>query len=221
MSSVDLADHLAEAQAVVDQAKRKAARILDEADGQARRDRDEAFKQGYVEGQKKGYQEGKAAGYQDAHDEAAKSFQEKHGNVVTDFVRSIEAIDSMKDALRIQAERDVLDFSIDLARRLTFAFGAAHRESATENLRRALKVVGAKSDVAVRVNPADVASMQEFAGAAVERAQQSPTIRIVGDESISPGGCDVIGEDTHVDATLETQMERLISCLLGEQDRDD
>ena len=126
----------------------------------------------------------------------------------------------MKDHLRIKAERDLLDFALDLARRLTFAFGVAHRESAIENLRRALVIVGNKSDVVVRVHPKDLDAMKDFASGAVERLNNSHAIKLVEDESIEPGGCDVTNEDTHVDATLDTQLEEMMSCLLGAPDQD-
>ena len=215
LSTVDLADHLAEGRAVVTSAKRASARIMEEAKRESARMFDEAKRNGYADGYRKGHVEGTKAGHEAAFQAAMKGFASEQGNLVADLQRAIEEIDKIKGDLRIEAERDLLNFAIDCAGKLTFAIGKVHRESAVENLRRALRVVGEKTDLTIHVHPADLESMKVFADSVLRSAAASPVVSIVADDSLSPGGCLVQTGRTRVDATLETQVDEMVALLLG------
>lgn len=215
LSEVHLADHLAEGRAVVASATRTGARILEEAKRESARMCEEAKRNGHADGYRQGHEEGTKAGHQAAYQAAMNGFASAQGNLVTDLQRAIEEIDKIKGDLRIEAERDLLDFAIDCAAKLTFAIGKVHRESAVENLRRALRVVGAKTDLTIHVHPADLDSMKVFADSVLRCATASPAVSIVADDSLSPGGCLVQTDRTRVDATLGTQVDEMVALLLG------
>ncbi len=215
LSTVDLADHLAEARAVVEAAQRRAAQIIAEAEVQAESVLEEARESGHDAGYKQGYAEGTSAGHQTARDESIKQFKQEHGNIVADFQRAISEIDSMKQDLQIQAEKGLLDFAVLVATKLTFMIGRIHRESAVENVKRAIRLVGSKSDVTIRIHSRDISAMEMFADSAIRRADASRVVSIVTDDSIAPGGCKVESGCTNVDATLETQVDEIVSLLIG------
>ena len=113
------------------------------------------------------------------------------------------------------AEHHLLRFATDVASKLTFAIGALHHESAKENLRRAIRAVGEQTDLTVRVHPADLEVIKDFAPSALEQAGASSHVNVVADEGISPGGCTVKSARSEVDATLETQVAQIVALLLG------
>lgn len=215
LSTVDLADHLAEARAVVEAAQRRAAQTIADAEVQVDSALEEARKSGHDAGYKQGYAEGTRAGHQTARDESIQQFKQEHGNIVADFQRAISEIDSMKQDLQIQAEKGLLDFAVLVATKLTFMIGRMHRESAVENVKRAIRLVGSKSDVTIRIHSRDIAAMEMFADSVIRRADASRVVNIVTDDSITPGGCKVESGCTHVDATLETQVDEIVSLLIG------
>lgn len=215
LSTVDLADHLAEADTVIEEAKRRAARIVADAKVQADRIREEANRSGYEIGHRQGRAEGTEAGRKAAHDEATRGFQQEHADIVAVMQQAVTAIDTIKEDLTIAARRDLLDFAVSMASKLTFAIGRLYRESVLENLDRALRLVGSRTNLTVRVHPDDVASVKKFAGSALAHVEASQAVKIIADDTMAPGGCRVENDRTSIDATLETQVDELVSLLLG------
>lgn len=221
LSTVDLADHLAEARSVIEEARRQASTIVSEAKREAARALVEAKRSGYDVGHKNGIEEGREAGRQAAHAESIDRFDRQQVQLVSTMQQAIADIDLMKEDLRIAAERDLLEFAVMIASKLTFDIGRSHREAAVENLKRALRLVGSKTDVTIRVHPDDIASMKTFAAGTLEQTHASRSVEIVPDESFAPGGCVLDSDKTSVDARLETQIEEIVSLLLGREAKAD
>jgi flagellar assembly protein FliH len=220
LSTVDLADHLAEARAVIEEARRRAAQIVSRAEDDAKRLLEEVRQEGHGVGHEAGYAAGSAAGRKEAFEAAKESFAREHSNVVASMLAAITQFDQMKEELRTAATRDLLDFAVLVASRLTFAIGGVHRETAAENLRRAISVVGLKTDLTVRVNPEDVVAMRTFAASVLEEAKATTAVWIVEDPSLAPGGCVVRNDRSEVDASLETQVAEMVSLLIGKASDD-
>jgi flagellar assembly protein FliH len=216
LTTVDLADHLAEARAVIDEAQRRAAQMIVQAKHEADRVSALSRQTGSEAGYREGYAAGTAAGCQAAHDEALELFTREQSHIVGSLQGAIAEIEAVKEDLRIRANRDLLDFAMLIARKLTFAIGSLHREAAAANLERALSLVGLKTDLSIWVHPADLASMETFAPALAEKINASVAVRVAADESIAPGGCVVRTDHVEVDARLDTQVDEIVTLLLGE-----
>jgi flagellar assembly protein FliH len=221
LSTVDLEDYLAEARSVVESARRQAAQMLADADGEAERVAAEAKQAAYREGHAQGYAEGVEDGRREAYAQAMRRFEQEQGSLVTALKGAIAGIEATKEDLRIASERDVLEFAVWLAEKLTFAVGRLHRDSAVENLRRALRLIESKTDVTIRVHPDDVRVAGAFATGLLEQADASRTVHLVHDDSFAPGGCKVECGPMCVDATLETQVDQIVALLTGRGAADD
>jgi flagellar biosynthesis/type III secretory pathway protein FliH len=57
--------------------------------------------------------------------------------------------------------------------------------------------------------------MKMFAAASLEQIKSTRVIDLVVDDSLAPGGCRVTTGRTQVDATLETQVDEIVSLLLS------
>ncbi len=218
LSTVDLADHLGEARGILEAAKEGAARTLSEAERECARKAAEAEETARAAGYKAGFEAGKRDGHETAYEESRRKFESQHAGIVAQMQRAIAEIDEMKEGLRVAAERDLLDFALMLATKMTCSVGRLFRESAIENARRALRLVGTKTDVTIRVNPDDFTSMETYARDVLRQVDASPAVRILSDDSISAGGCIVETGSSCVDATLETQIDELTGLLLGQND---
>lgn len=217
LATVDLADHLREAHSVIDAARARAAAMVRDAQRESDGIREAARSEGFAAGHAKGSAEGRAEGFTAAHDEALAAFALKQESLIAALSTAVDSLGAMKADLEIAAQRDVLEFAVKLARKLTFEIGELHRESAQENLRRALGLVGKRTDVTIRVNAADQESMTLFAPQLMERLGEAGRVTVEVDESIGPGGCRVHTPHSDVDATLETQTEELVRLLLGKE----
>lgn len=215
LSTVDLADHLREANAVIKAAREEAVRIVDAAKDEARRTVECAGELARAQGYEKGYAEGVSAGRESALAQGKMEFAEKHANLAGMFQSAIEQFEETKEQLRLSAEKDLLDFAIFAASKLTFAIGALHREAARENFRRALSLVTNKSDVAVRCHPQDMETLRVFAESVMDSVRSGQHVRLVEDDSVSAGGCVLQRGTAEVDASLEVQVAEMISVLVG------
>ncbi len=215
LSTVDLADHLQEARAVVEAAGREAARMVAEARLERERACDEAKQAGYDAGYRQGLEAGKQAGEKSAREEALARFDREQADLVTDLTRIIGELDGMKGDLRIAAERDVLEFAVHLAGKMTCAIGRLNRDAVVTNVRRALELVASQAEVRIRVHPDDSAALELFAGGVLKETGAARAVSIVVDQGVQPGGCVVETRSTKVDAKLETQIEEMVGLLLG------
>ena len=81
LSTVDLADHLREASAVLDAARREGARIVAEARAELERERAAARRNAHDSGYQEGYEAGSQAGFEAARDEALARLVRVAGDV--------------------------------------------------------------------------------------------------------------------------------------------
>ncbi len=218
LSPVKLTDHLAEAHAVLDEARHEAREIAAEARRKSVTERADVRESGRQTGYDEGYAEGTTAGYKAAHDEAVQRFEKEQADLSGALKGAFTEIDSMKRELAIAAERDLLEFAVLLAEKLTFAIGSTRSESVIENVRRSLRVVGSQTDLVIRVNPKDKQSLEVFADSVLRQAEGSSSVSIVADEAIRQGGCTVKTAGTSVDARLETQVDEIVALLLGKRE---
>lgn len=217
LTTVDLADHLREAQSVIADARARSAQMIRDARREAEHVREQARVEGHRTGYAEGVAQGRSEGLQEARERALAEFKEQQDSLARTLISAIQAFETMKEDLEIAARRDVLELAVELARHLTFALGRLHRESAVENLRRAVARVGRRTNLTVRVNAADQEAMEQFAPALAAQWREAGHVTVETDDAIAPGGCRVHTAETDVDATLETQLEATVHLLLGKR----
>lgn len=220
LSTVDLADYVQEGRGLVLEAKRRAASIIEDASRESERLREVARREGHEAGHAKGEEEGRRTGHDTAYAESLKRFEKENATVVRDLQRAIDELDAIQDNVRETAERDLLSLAVKVASKLTFAIGEVHREAAARNLDRVLALIGTKDVLVVHVNPADLESIRTYAKSALQHARTSSMVSIEPDDRMAPGGCKVTGRRIEIDATLETQVDELVSLLIGGRNKD-
>ncbi len=218
---LELSDYLAEARALVEDAKRKSARMIAQAKDESVRLKEESKKAGYQDGFREGHEKGEEAGKKQAHQDAMEGFAREHELIVEDMKRAIKSINEMKMDLRIAAEHHLVEFATDVAARLACAVGERDPEAAVQNLKRAVRLVDARTDLKVRTHPRDLDALERFAESVLRESRRGSAVSIVADSSIEPGGCVVQTDRSEVDATIRTQVEELVGVLLGAESEDD
>jgi flagellar assembly protein FliH len=215
LCSLDLADHLAEARHVVAAARREAQGIVAKAKGESVRLREEARRLGHREGREQGHAEGFADGQAQGLAEATARFNREQADLATSMTSVIESIEQRKRDLLIEANRDVLEFAVAVASKVTRRVGEVDRQAARANVEEALRLVGEKTDLTMRVNPVDAETLRRFAADRAEQLGQQQHLRVVEDESLAPGGAVLTASGVEVDASIETQLEQITTLLLG------
>ncbi len=214
-SAFHMRDWRLEASQLLEQAQRQAADAIAEARAQAGLIQERAQREGYQAGLEQGLAEGKQRGAEEAFAAAQTAFDKDLAHLADSLTAIVrEVSDQRLDRLHA-AEHDLLSFAIDIARSVTKVHGETNPEAARENLRSALQLVLAESDLIVRAHPADLSTLRRFAAQLADENTALPHITFVEDEAVSRGGVQVVTESGLIDATLETQMDQITRALTG------
>ncbi len=212
-SAFDLRDWRVEADELLEQTQRQAADVIAEARVQAELIQERAHREGYQAGLEQGFTEGEKRGAEEALTAAQAAFDKDLAHLADNLTAIVrEVSDQRLDRLHA-AEHDLLNFAIGIARSVTKVIGEVHPDAARENLRSALQLVLAKSDVTVKVHPADLSTLRRFAAQCADENAALPHITFVEDEAVSRGGVQVLTEAGQIDATLEAQMDQITRAL--------
>jgi flagellar assembly protein FliH len=203
---LSLRDIEADARRRTEHAREQADQIVEEARHRAGEIGAAAMEEGY----KNGYAQGMA----DARREAIERFAEHAGLAVEALARAAATMEASRADLESAALADVVKLAIGIARRVTKRQGLIDSRVLTENLREAVKQLIRRDDVRVAIHPAQRASLDETLAQLKIEWPQLERVEIVEDDSISPGGCRVSGGQGEIDATLETQLDRIAADLI-------
>jgi flagellar assembly protein FliH len=220
LETVNVADHLGEARDVLAQARAHAERMLREAEQRATQAREQASREGYEAGFRRGYDTGKQSGYDEAFAKATAQFTTEQATLVDALAQVIAGFDAQKRDLLIAARQDVVRFAARLAEKVTHQLGATAPEAAVANTEAALKLLAGQSDVVITVHPQDRAALERFAADLAGQMEGSPHWTIAEDAGLAPGGCRVTGATGAVDASLETQLARIVDLMVPAEEAD-
>jgi flagellar assembly protein FliH len=197
-----VADRQAKAEALVAAAERESASI-----------REKAREAGRLEGLEAGQQEGREIGRTEALEQAKQEFAAQHANLAHACRELMNEIEASRSGWEAAARRDLTDLAMAIAGRVVKCVGQREREAVLANLDEAVKLVGARSDVTILVSPADADAAERFAKELTNTGERWKHVRLITEESISPGGCRIRWDSGAVDATLQTQLERIATAL--------
>ena len=167
-------------------------------------------------------EQGQAAGWRqgqiDGHDCGASEALDQHGaklrEVIATFQSASAALEDFRAQVEESATRDAVELALAIARRITKRQGQIDPEALLENVKGALNLVGRNGVTRVAVHPSQRAVLAELLPQLQIDSASLRHAEIVDDASISPGGCRVFTANGHVDADLQTQLDRVTMKLL-------
>ncbi len=218
LSGFHFNDVMEEARRMVAEARSQADAMIAEARGQVDRIRALAREEGYAEGMAAGRAEGLRLGRQEAFEAARSEFAERQGRLVEAFTAAVSRIDADRAAWLAQGRHDLIELAVAIAAKVGAHVAARHREVVLANLEEAVRLAGRRTDVTVAVNPADAETARMFIDSLRDLQEHWHNVRVVADPEVSPGGCHVNWGSGAIDATLETQLERIRAELLAADD---
>ncbi|MBN1489507.1 MAG: hypothetical protein JXA69_06265 [Phycisphaerae bacterium] len=214
----NLNDIEAEGRRLVAAAKQQADQMLADARARAARLEAQARQHGHQEGMVQGLEAGRRQGRDEAFQKASEQFASQQTELICLCQNAITEFDQNKKRLLLSARVDAIELAIAIARRVVKHVSgdpAVAAAAVVANAGEALELVGRRTDVMLRVNPADLAAMETFAKAAAEAAHAAGHVDVVVDASITRGGCVLTTPEGQVDATLETQLDQIAAMLVG------
>lgn len=216
LKSFQLNDVLHEARQMVTAARQEAARLVQEAKGQADSIRQAARRKGHDAGFAEGRREGMEAGRKEAFEVAQKEFADQQASLVAACQKIIDEINDRRADWWAAARQDLIDLAVAIARRVIVSVGQRERQAIEANLEEAVRLVGKRSEITIEVSPADTKAARAFAKQLIDRQAHWKQVSVVENTEIAPGGCRVQWDTGAVDATLETQLGRIARELSGQ-----
>jgi flagellar assembly protein FliH len=193
----------------------------DELLGQARVDAEqirarayaEGLEQGRVDGRKRGIEEGRALGRQEALEQQRAALT----GLSQTLVEMLRQVESVRDALLDEAQRDVIRLALAIARRVTRRLGERDADVLRANAADAERLAVSRRDLRISVHPSQLDLMRQTLA---ELQVNFPKLRhaeVTADETVAPGGCRVHTAGGVIDADLDVQVQRIADDLLAEE----
>jgi flagellar assembly protein FliH len=213
LRSFQLDDVLHEARQKVTSAQQEAAGFVEQARKEAGTIRQAARSQGFEAGFAEGQKTGRETGHQEAFEAARSQFAEQQASLIAACRQLIDQINDQRADWWAAARQDLIDLAIAIARRVACCVGQRERDVVAKNLEEAIQLVGRRSQITIQVNPADAEAARAFAGELMDRREHWKNVPVVESPQVSPGGCRLEWATGSVDATLQTQLDRIADEL--------
>jgi len=212
---IELPDVGSEARRIIEDHTREARRIVEAARRQGEAIQREAGARGYQEGLARGREEGLAQGRHAAQEQAGQKLSSDLAEVAALARKVVEEFSSARGELLQKARAEMLDFALEIARKIVGRAAESDVQAARENLQKVLELAAASGNVTVLVHPSQLQALQEHAIEVVEALRFRGSLKLAGDERIAKGGVKLLSRQGEIDATIETQFANVAEALRG------
>jgi len=185
------------AQRVLAEAQAQAEHVVAEAYAQAEAVKQSAREAGHREGYTRGYSDGLTAA------------QTETREVLNQARLIAEGAAAARDALIAGVEAEIVALVLDVARKVIGQEMAQDSTIVLRTVERALTHIKGNGLLRLRVNPADVDLVTQHWSSPRSPEPRSRRWEIVGDATVSRGGCVIDTKAGQVDARIETQLAQI------------
>lgn len=214
-----LADKISKVQGQIDkllsEAKREAADVVQKARLEAVNIKEEASQSGYDAGQ----------------EAAVKEMQEAVDSISMAFKSGLEDIASLKDSILSQAEDDIVQLTIAIARKLVCRELKQHPDTIVAIVKEAIKAVRNGKEITVEIHPDDYVTLKQLKSLKPSKSlndlndltpgltggfntPRAVPIRIEENSALTPGGCVVTTDTNLIDMSFEARLESIVSEIV-------
>uniref|UniRef100_A0A832GP92 Flagellar assembly protein FliH n=1 Tax=Caldimicrobium thiodismutans TaxID=1653476 RepID=A0A832GP92_9BACT len=199
-----------------------------ELEEQLRLGYEEGFKRGYEEGlllgRKEGFEEGFKEGVEEGKREAEKRSEEerllwqkkfeeeKRGELakIHDFL--LRAEEELKKVI-LNMDQEIVKIVTKVVEKMLLREVSQDQELLLRLIREALNYIAEGTEINIRVNPKEIEVLESYR----EIFPSTYRVRLLPDETISPGGLFIETKLGVIDATFEKRWERMLSLLEGKE----
>lgn len=224
---LDLADVRAQANLLVEQAKKQAESLVAAARVEREKLISNAAEQGRKEGYAKGFAEGVAAGQKQGSEAGLKEQRAKLDELQASWKGALDAFVAERENLLLDARTSLVQLSLSIAERVVKRKIDTDPGVAAAQISDAMTLVLGPNRLCVSINPLDIPAIELALPQLRARLGDGSHIELRPDESISLGGCRVVvnpvradadhataSAGTEIDAQIELQLARITDALM-------
>lgn len=211
---LDLAELSRHAREIVDGARAQAERIV----AAAEQERDALIGTAAQEGIRRGHEEGHAAGFEVGRKQgeaaARAEWSARLSAVVQGWEAALSGFEGSREDMLLGARTDVLALALEIARRVTKRHVSADPGVVAAQTEAVLRLATRASRLTLSVCPEDMAAAREELARLHAALASAKHAELVMDPALSQGSVMLRSERGVIDATIETQLDRIVEALM-------
>lgn len=211
---LDLGDLGRQATRLKEAALTKAQQIVRDAQSEARRLTQQSHGLGLEQGRSEGFAKGLEEGRAQGRAEALKQASEQLRRLQENWTRAAAEWDRQRQDMDRQAREAVLALAVRMGEKLTHRLVEIDPTVVVDQVAMALGHVLRPLDVTVRIHPEDRPVMEEALPQLLAEFAQLKHVRLMDDPAVGRGGCVLTYGQGRVDATIDTQLRRVVELLI-------
>ena len=206
---LDMGDLAKQAERILHNARAEAKQIHERAQVEAKKLIDAADERGYTDGFERGHAEGVIAGEKQGAQLALAERSTQIDQLITQWSGALKSWDESRAAILQEARDDILRFAIEVAKRVVHRTVQIDGSIVADQISAALALLSRPTTIKVAIHPHDRPLVDGILPELIGKLGSSEHVSIATDESITRGGCIISTEGGRVDATIDTQLQRI------------
>ena len=214
---LDLGELSRQGDRILGQAKFQAQKIIEDAQAERARLISDAEKTGLERGEKKGYDAGFAKGQEVGAEQAREQIAQDLQRLAVAWGNALESFETVRVALFREARLDVLKLAVAIAEKVAKRSVNADEQAAGAQLEAALEMIARPTRLRIACSPADKQLLESLMPALQQRFAKVTSAEIAEDSSLGRGSVVVRTDKGDIDATIDTQIARVIDAILPDR----
>jgi flagellar assembly protein FliH len=216
---LDFADVTDEAKRIVEHARSQAEQVL--LDAKAERDElvSSAYNVGHQMGYEQGLSEGRKKGHTEAFDQTMNELREGFSLLDASWNEALASFHELRETMLEEARTDLVVLATEVAERVTKRYVELDEGCAAAQLREAIDLVLDRTKLVIEVNPADEEACREVLPKLMTEVSPEQHAKLVGNAELRRGSVIIRTPKGHIDASIDTQVRRIVHSLLRDRQR--
>ncbi|MBZ4202517.1 MAG: flagellar assembly protein FliH [Methylovulum sp.] len=168
----------------------------------------QAYKEAYEHGKQEGFEQGLVDGKQQGYDETVPLIKQQ----AHEFADLIKSLTSSLQELDAEVEKELITLVMGIAAQILNTELKIHPNHITATVKAALKLLPlASQKLLIHLHPKDCQIVREW----IVAEDVSAAWSLIEDTSMSPGGCKIDTEVSHINASIEHRIAQVLNNVLG------
>lgn len=215
---LDLGDLQRQGEMIIEQAEHQARQIISQAEKKAAEIDALAGEKGFFQGQAEGFREGRVEGRQQGHCEVVEELKPQLEDLVEGWTAALGQWEADRSEMFVAARTDVLRFAIAMTEKVIGRCLDLDPTVIERQLSQALELVAGPSSIRIVISPEDRPLVEDVLEPLATGIHKCDQVELEEDPAMTRGGCRVLTQGGSVDATIQTQIQRIVRALLPTPD---
>lgn len=197
-----------------DRIRQECVEMLEAAQQEAERIRQQARDSGQAEGYRNGLRQAEDEIREKAQQLAEQLVEQRLQTVLPAVSELLDGLSRARQQCQADWEQELVAMSMAIAQRIIARTIESQPDCVIDVVRDALSLAVGRTSIELRLAPTDYDALGDRVRQAVEQAAHGVDCTLIADSSVSPGGCVAVTDSGQIDARIDTMLDRIAAELL-------